>query len=90
MYRRRTLTGLEACPPRRKYTPRQQTQLDDLWAMTPEERVTAMREGRLTLFQLCRWSSRYPEQVPLLGGEFEWIVVTTPEWLEDSNDGLPA
>jgi len=61
--------------------PRQQ-QLDALWAMSPTERVAAMWRGDLTLYQLSRWSSRAQHEVPLLGGEFAWIVMRTPEWAE--------
>lgn len=57
-------------------------QLAALWAMTAAERVDAMWRGDLTLFQLTRWSSRAQHEVPLLGGEFAWIVMRTPEWAE--------
>jgi hypothetical protein len=57
-------------------------QLDALWAMTPAERIGAMWRGDLTLYQLARWSSRAQHEVPLLGGEFAWIVMRTPEWDE--------
>jgi hypothetical protein len=53
-----------------------------LWAMTAHERVEAMWNGTLTLSQLGAWSSRRPEEVPLLGGEFAYIVMRTPEWDE--------
>lgn len=53
-----------------------------LWAMTPAERVEAMCAGELALVQLCKWTSRRPLEVPLLGGEFSWIVMKTPEWAE--------
>ena len=53
-----------------------------LWAMTNQQRIDAMWAGRLTLSQLCEWSSRHPSQIPLLGGEFAWIVMRTPEWAE--------
>jgi len=50
-----------------------------LWAMTRDERVRAMRAGRLSL-QLClHWASRRPYEVPLLNDEFEFIAVHTPE-----------
>ena len=29
--------------------------------------------------QLCQWSSRAQHEVPLLGGEFAWIAMRTPE-----------
>jgi hypothetical protein len=57
-------------------------QLDALWAMSSTERVAAMWRGDLTLYQLSRWSSRAQHEVPLLGGEFAWIVMRTPEWAE--------
>ena len=47
--------------------------------MTPTERVAAMRRGDLTLEQCCAWAARYPQQVPLLHGEFEFIAAFTPE-----------
>jgi hypothetical protein len=53
-----------------------------LWAMTRDERIAAMWRGDLTLRQLCQWSSRAQHEVPLLGGEFAWIVMRTPDWAE--------
>lgn len=50
-----------------------------LWSMTPEERITAMRAGRLTTHQCTRWAARRPHEVPLLNGEFEFIAAWTPE-----------
>ena len=53
-----------------------------LWQMTPTQRVAAMRRGELTLEQCSAWAARHPEQVPLLGGEFEYIAALTPEVCE--------
>jgi len=53
-----------------------------LWQMTPAQRVAAMRRGELTLEQCSAWAARYPEQVPLLNGEFEYLAVLTPEACE--------
>jgi hypothetical protein len=61
-------------------------QLAALWAMSPAERIAAMWRGDLTLYQLTRWSSRAQHEVPLLGGEFAWIVMRTPEWDEPATD----
>jgi len=61
-------------------------QLNVLWAMSPVDRVAAMWRGDLTLFQLSRWTSRAQQEVPLLGGEFAWIVMRTPEWAEAADD----
>jgi hypothetical protein len=50
-----------------------------MWEMSVEQRVQAMREGELSLEQCAAWAARYPEQVPLLNGEFEYLAVFTPE-----------
>jgi hypothetical protein len=50
-----------------------------LWQMTPAQRVAAMRRGKLTLQQCAAWAARYPEQVPLVNGEFEYITMFTAE-----------
>jgi hypothetical protein len=41
-----------------------------------------MWDGELSLFQLCKWSSRRPIEVPLIAGEFAWIAMRTPTWAE--------
>ena len=72
--------------------------LDRLWAMTPDERIAAMRAGELTYRQLCAWSARHPEQVPriptgdgdLFGGEFEWLALKEPAIAEASDATPPA
>ena len=50
-----------------------------LWAMTRDERVRAMRAGKLSLRQCLHWASQRPAEVPLLNNEFEFIAITTPE-----------
>jgi hypothetical protein len=57
-----------------------------LWAMTRTERIAAMWRSELTPRQLCHWSSRAQHEVPILGGEFAWIVMHTPEWAEATNE----
>jgi hypothetical protein len=59
-----------------------EARLRALWEMTPNERVVAMRRGDLTLEQCAAWAARYPEQVPLLNGEFEYLARHTPEVCE--------
>ena len=65
-----------------------------LWAMSRDERIAAMWRGELTTPQLCQWFSRAQHEVPLLGGEFAWIVMRTPDWAEPSDklgaDQVPA
>jgi hypothetical protein len=63
-------------------SPRHEEQLRALWEMTPTQRITAMRSGRLTMTQCFAWSSRRPHEVPLLNGEFEFIAARTPEVAE--------
>jgi hypothetical protein len=50
-----------------------------LWAMSPEQRVAAMRRGELTWWQLYEWAGRARHEVPLLDDEFEFIAIFTPE-----------
>lgn len=56
--------------------------LRPMWQMTPRQRIAAMRRGELTYEQLAAWSSRRPEQIPILNGEFEWIAARMPEVCE--------
>jgi hypothetical protein len=46
----------------------------------PRRADRAMWRSELTLRQLCQWSSRAQHEVPMLAGEFAWIVMRTPEW----------
>jgi hypothetical protein len=59
-----------------------------LWRMTAAERVAAMWRGELSLRDCCEWSSRAPHEVPLLGGEFAYIAMWTPEWAEARDRAL--
>ena len=58
---------------------RKRERLAPMWEMTVEQRIAAMRRGELTMTQLFAWAARYPEQVPLIDGEFEFIAAFTPE-----------
>jgi hypothetical protein len=53
--------------------------LQALWRMTPTQRVAAMRRGELSLEQCAAWAARYPEQVPQINGEYEYLAAFTPE-----------
>lgn len=53
-----------------------------LWAMTPQQRISAMRCGALTFCELCEWAKRRPSEVPLLNGEFEFLAAIMPEVAE--------
>jgi hypothetical protein len=56
-------------------TARLDTFLARLKRMSKEERVRAARYGAFTPWERSVWASRFPEQVPLLNGEFEWIAL---------------
>jgi hypothetical protein len=53
--------------------------LQALWRMTPTQRVAAMRRGELSLEQCAAWAARYPEEVPQINGEYEYLAAFTPE-----------
>ena len=55
--------------------------LEALWIMTPTQRVAAMRRGELSL-TCAAWAARYPEQVPQINGEYEYLAAFTPEVCE--------
>ena len=76
-------------PPGRHQRPDERDAHRALWAMTRDEPIAAMWRGELSLRQLCQWSSRAQHEVPLLGGEFAWIVMRTPHWAE-ATDKLGA
>jgi hypothetical protein len=56
--------------------------LRPLWQKTPVQRVAAMRRGELTYEQLAAWSARHPDEVPVVHGEFEWLLAKLPEICE--------
>jgi hypothetical protein len=63
----------------------EQAELDALWAMTAQQRIDAMWAGQMSLSQLTEWTARRPREVPLLGREWAWIEMRTPEWA-DANE----
>jgi hypothetical protein len=65
-------------------------EIEALWAMSRAERVAAMWRSELTRRQLSKWSSRAPHEVPLLGDEFAWIAMRTPEWAESNDHPHPG
>jgi hypothetical protein len=44
--------------------------------MSVEERINASRNGGFTRHERSIWAARYPKQVPLIDGEFEWITLS--------------
>ena len=45
-------------------------------------RLAAYRRGELDFESCCLWAARWPHEVPLLQGEFEFIARTMPEVCE--------
>jgi hypothetical protein len=87
----RTSTTTSPAGPIPRHQPQQASaEYRRLWAMTPAQRVAAMWRSELTVRQLCQWSSRAPREIPLLGGEFAWIAMHTPEWAEAADDARRA
>ena len=41
--------------------------------MTSAERVSASRHGGFNRWERWVWATRYPDEVPLVNGEVEWI-----------------
>jgi hypothetical protein len=39
----------------------------------PAGRLAQYRAGKLTITDLSTWGARYPDEVPTVNGEFEWI-----------------
>jgi hypothetical protein len=56
--------------------------LEELWAMSPEERAAAMYAGEVTQRQCFEWACREPHTVPLLEGEF-WFIAIHPRGLRE-------
>ena len=49
--------------------------VDVLSRMSAEERLAAYRAGALTRSERTLWAANYPEEVPLVNDEFEWIAL---------------
>lgn len=44
--------------------------------MSEEERERAARYRGFTSWERSVWAGRYPDEVPIVNGEFEWIALT--------------
>jgi hypothetical protein len=42
--------------------------------MTPQERLDAYRHGSYARRECLIWAARYPEEPPIVNGEYEWIA----------------
>lgn len=44
--------------------------------MSAAERLRASRQGRFNHAERALWAAHYPEEVPIVNGELEWIALT--------------
>lgn len=69
-------------PPSRSIDVPLDEQFAEVNNMTPEQRLDAMFRGEFTYAQLGHWSARYPHEVPIVNGEFWWIVAHLEDVIE--------
>jgi len=43
--------------------------------MSPRQRIEASRSGGFSRHERAVWASRYPDEVPTVNGELEWLVL---------------
>ena len=49
--------------------------LQRLERMTPAERLAAYRSGQLNSSERALWARTFPNEVPVVNGEVEWIAL---------------
>lgn len=59
-----------------------QERVELLCGLTEDEQLDALRRACFTLGEWCAFARRHPHRVFMLGGEYAFIQVTTPEWCE--------
>ena len=47
--------------------------VEQMWQLTPAQRIRAAYRGNFTLGEMLRWAARAPHEVPLVNGEFFFI-----------------
>lgn len=47
--------------------------------MSPRQRLQAYRDGVFNREERARWACRYPEEVPTINGEVEWIAMASAD-----------
>jgi hypothetical protein len=43
--------------------------------MSSRQRIEASRNGAFSRHERAVWACRYPDEVPIINGEFEWLVL---------------
>ncbi len=56
--------------------------LELLCTLGEDEQIDALRASCFTLTEWCAFARRAPHEVLMLGGEYAFIAITTPEWCE--------
>jgi hypothetical protein len=59
----------------RASAPRSAPSSSVLAQMSPEERLRASRDGGFSHAERALWTGHYPEEVPLVNDEVEWIAL---------------
>jgi hypothetical protein len=49
--------------------------LQRLHAMSEAQRLRCYRDGGLTHHERALWAAHFPDEVPLVNGELEWIAL---------------
>jgi hypothetical protein len=57
--------------------------LERMWALSRSERAAAAQRGQFTLGEMLRWASRRPDEVPLVDGDFFFIIALSADAEED-------
>jgi hypothetical protein len=47
--------------------------------MSTRQRIEASRSGGFSRHERAVWACRYPEEVPTVNGEFEWLVLRSAD-----------
>ena len=62
-------------PERHREPPRDESFVDRLYRMGVEGRLSAYRAGELSHRECTIWAARFPDEVPLVNNELEWIAL---------------
>ena len=60
----------------------QEERLELLCGLSDDEQLDALRARCFSLGEWCAFARRYPQRPFMLGGEYAFITITTPEWCE--------
>ncbi len=69
-------------PPRLGFRALTVEEKDQIEVMSTDARVATMCAGRWTYAQCCHWAARWPNEVPLINGEFAFIAAFEAEAAE--------